>query len=360
MAINQLDCFRATVAHESHEGFLYHFGLTPDLHRRVREAHKLDEKADIAKFYGMFSPRSVGLRAPGEVKRPDFSVYFKDIEIPPRAYINGLGVLEVPGSLYHFTQYISPLRNAAKFEDIEAFPYPSVKGFLDDHMAAEVEAAHQAGVPACTWVGHMYENAWQVRGYTQFLMDTIERPEWCEYILDRFMENNLATAVAAAKAGVDLLYTGDDVANQRALMFSLPQWRKLIKSRWAKVYAAAKSIKPDIKIWYHSDGNVEDIVPDMIEIGLDILNPVQPECLDPVKLKKKYGKKLVFDGTIGTQSTMPWGTPEEVKQVVRERVKTLGYDGALILAPTHVLEPEVPIANIDAFVEAAKEFGTIL
>jgi uroporphyrinogen decarboxylase len=116
-----------------------------------------------------------------------------------------------------------------------------------------------------------------------------------------------------------------------------------------------RSINPDIQIWYHSDGNITDIIPELIDIGVTILNPLQPECLDIHKLKQEYGKHLVFDGTVGTQTTMPFGTPDEVRRVIRERKEKLGQDGALILSPTHVLEPEVPIENILAFVEACRE-----
>jgi uroporphyrinogen decarboxylase len=112
-----------------------------------------------------------------------------------------------------------------------------------------------------------------------------------------------------------------------------------------------------VRIWYHSDGNIAEIIPELIEIGVDILNPVQPECMDLVRLKQDFGDRLVFDGTIGTQSTMPFGTPEDVRTVVRDRIAKLGGDGALILSPTHVLEPEVPIENIRAFFDAAAEAG---
>jgi uroporphyrinogen decarboxylase len=360
MNTSQLDCFRATVAHQPHEGILFYASFTPDLLKRVREACGLDEKADVREYFGMYAARGVALRAPSDYRGPDFTDYFSGYDIPPGAFINGLGVLEIPGSLYHFTQYVSPLRHASRFEEIEAFPYPHVTGFTPDHMAGLVQEAHGRGRVAEAWVGHMYENSWQVRGYTQFLMDMIERPEWCEHILDRFTERNVAVATAAARAGVDLLRTGDDVANQRAMMFSAKDWRRFMKPRWARVYAAARAIRPDIEIWYHSDGNVAEIIPELIEIGVTILNPMQPECLDLLEAKRKYGDKVVFDGTIGTQSTMPWGSPAEVKGVVRERVRTLGADGALILSPTHVLEPEVPIANIRAFVEAVREFGQLV
>ena len=119
-----------------------------------------------------------------------------------------------------------------------------------------------------------------------------------------------------------------------------------------------KAVKPDMLTWFHSDGNIEAIIPDLIEIGLDILNPVQPECMDPAEIKRKYGDRLAFWGAMGTQSTMPWGTVDEVRRVVKERIETMGPEG-LLLAPTHVLEPEVPWENIEAFVDAVEEFGKV-
>ena len=350
--MTQLDCFHATMNHEPHGEFLFYAGFTPDLERRVREEFGIGE-GDIRDFFGMYNPIMPEPKPPEDYSASNYSVWFADMDVPADAFINHLGVLEIPGSMYHFTRYVSPLRNAARFGDIERYPYPNIRGFSTAHMAAEVRAAHERGMVAGCWIGHMYEDSWQTRGYEQFLMDLIERPEWCEYILDRFMERNLAIARAAAEAGVDWIKTGDDVANQNALMFSADMWRGFMKPRWAKVFSLAKSIKPDIKVWYHSDGNIESIIPELIEIGVDILNPVQPECLDLSIIKKKYGTKLVFDGTIGTQTTLPFGTPEEVRSVVGERKRTLGGDGALIISPTHVLEPEVPLENIRAFMKAA-------
>jgi uroporphyrinogen decarboxylase len=130
-------------------------------------------------------------------------------------------------------------------------------------------------------------------------------------------------------------------------------WRKFMLSRWSKVWAAAREIKPDIHIHYHSDGNIEAIIPHMTAAGVSILNPVQPECMDPAALRERY-PDLNMHGTVGTQSTMPFGTPDEVRRVVAERIDTCGANGRLILGPTHVLEPEVPIENIEAYVQAAR------
>ena len=351
--MNQLECFRATVEHRSHPGFLFYAGFTPDLEKRVREEYGIGS-GDIRDFFGMYNPVMPEMLPPDGYEPPDFYGYYEEMLGAENAFINPLGVLEIPGSMYHFTSSISPLRHAQRFVDIESFPYPGIRGFSSRHFAGEVKGAHALGKVAGCWIGHMYEDSWQIRGYEQFLMDMIDRPEWCDYILDRVKERNLEMARAAAHAEMDWIKTGDDVASQKTMMFSPELWRRFMKPRWAEVFALARSTKPDMQIWYHSDGNIEAIIPELIDIGVTILNPVQPECLDLMTIKRKYGNRLVLDGTIGTQTTMPFGNPEEVSRVVRERARDLGYDGALILSPTHVLEPEVPLENIRAFIETAK------
>ncbi|HOV21671.1 MAG TPA: uroporphyrinogen decarboxylase family protein [bacterium] len=349
--MNQLEIFQKTINHERHDEFLFYAAFTPYLLEKLCKKYKIEQE-EIIDFFGMFNP--VFVQPEEGRKEIDFSEYYRDVEIPEGSFINSLGVLEVPAGYYHFTGYISPLRNVKSISDIENFPFPQAEKFSPANMKEDVEKAHKEGKVSVCWVGHMYETSWQIRGYQEFLMDMIENPEWCEYILDRITERNIKIAELGARAGVDYIKTGDDVANQKSLMFSKEMWRKFIKSRWKKVYEKARSIKPDIQIWYHSDGNIEEIIPELIDIGVTILNPVQPECLDIYKIKREYGKYIVFDGTIGTQSTMPFGKDEDVKSVVRERKEKLGYDGALIISPTHILEPEVPIENIEAFIEECK------
>jgi uroporphyrinogen decarboxylase len=351
----QMQLFRATVEHRPHEQFLYYTRYTDPLAHKLVKALGLKSVDDIAERYGLFTPVSVGMLPPDDCVAPDFTSYFEGMDVPENATINWFGMMEIPGSMYHFTRYVSPLRNATSLDEIKSFPYPTPAGWTDSHMAAQVREAHEKGLVVTSWVGHMYEDSWQIRGYEEFLMDMHTNPDICEYVLDRISERNLVYAVAAAKAGVDYLTTGDDVANQRALMFTPKMWRHFMKPRWARVYKAARAVNPNIEIWYHSDGDIRDIIPELIEIGVTILNPVQPECMDIHQLKREYGKDLVFDGTVGTQTTMPFGTPDEVRAVVRDRKSRLGQDGALVLSPTHVLEPEVPVENIVAFYEAAAD-----
>jgi len=144
---------------------------------------------------------------------------------------------------------------------------------------------------------------------------------------------------------------------QNKMLMSPATWRRWLKPRLAQVVEAAKSVKPEIHIFYHSDGDCRAIIPDLIEIGVTVLNPVQPECMDPVQLKAEFGDRLAFWGTVGTQTTMPFETPEQVRAVVKERIETVGKGGGLLIAPTHILEPDVPWQNVLAFVEAVEEFG---
>ncbi len=353
--MTQRELFAATLAHRSTGRFLYYAGFIAETEAALRKYVNMKPEESVAERFGCFVQQNVTLREPDGHRPPSFERYFADMERPAGARINWLGVLEIPGSVFHFTHYVSPLRNCGSVAEMADFPFPSAQGYTDGHMAAEVAALHDEGLIARTWVGHQYENAWQVRGYEEFLMDMALCPEVPHFVMAQMQKPALARAVAAARAGCDMISTGDDVANQRALMFKPEQWRTFIKAYWKPVYDQARAIKPDIAIWYHSDGNIAAILPELVELGVSVLNPVQPECLDVHALKERFGAQLVLDGVIGTQSTMPFGSPAQVKAAVRQAKRDLGYDGALILSPTHVLEPDVPPRNITAFFEACAE-----
>jgi uroporphyrinogen decarboxylase len=350
-----LESFYATTEHRRPGRILYSAGFTPDLKRRVIE-HTGTEKID--RHYGFYARAGLRMKRPEDLPPLDYSRYWEGEDLPEGTRINSWGVAQAPSGFYHFFGYISPLRNASSLTEIEEYPLDDMSGWDVSHMNNEVEEAHEKGRVVVGFVGHMYETAWQIRGYEQFLMDTIERPAWAECLLQRLADQNMAKALAFAEAGADLIRCGDDVANQSTLMFSPDTWRNLIHSRWARIWKAVKEANPDSRIWYHSDGNVMDVVPELVEAGLDILNPLQPECLDIDAIHKGYGDRLSFEGCIGTQTTMPHGTPSEVRARVKEVIEKYGRNGGLMIAPTHVLEPEVPIENIDAMVDACREYGT--
>jgi len=205
-----------------------HAGFTSDLLRRLTEY--LGGESPGAHF-GIDGGRHVGLKPPEGHTPPDFSAYYPDVE--DQSQIGGNGVLREKGDFYHFTHVVSPLRNATTLKEIEEFPIETCEGWSDAHMQAEVEQAHCEGAYVVGGFGALYEEAWQIRGLEPFLIDLVTQPEFAESILDRLTERNVRCAEAIARAGADMLYSGDDVATQKGLVFHPDTWRKFIKSRWA-------------------------------------------------------------------------------------------------------------------------------
>ena len=196
----------------------------------------------------------------------------------------------------------------------------------------------------------IFETAWALRGYSQMLMDFVSNPDLAEHILNIPFQYHLAAARKLVEMGVDMVWTGDDVGMQTGMLVSPRAWRQFLKPKMAAFIAALKAINPPVKVAYHSDGNILPIIPDLIEIGLDVLNPIQPACMDPAELKKKYGDRLCFWGSIDEQSTLPFGTPEQVRAEVLARLATLGRGGGLILGPTHHVQLDTPMENFWAMV----------
>ena len=194
---------------------------------------------------------------------------------------------------------------------------------------------------------------------TQMMMDMTMEDEKAIYMLDRITEHSCQRAAAFAAAGADMIELGDDVGMQDSIMMSREMYREWLMPRLAKVIQAAKAEKPDVLIFYHTCGYVEPLIGDLIEAGVEVLNPVQPECMDFSEIHAKYGDRLSFNGTIGTQTTMPFGTPEEVREIVKRNLDIAGEKGGLLCCPTHLLEPEVPWENIEAYVNACKEYVNI-
>ena len=196
----------------------------------------------------------------------------------------------------------------------------------------------------------IFECAWGLRGYERILSDFVLNPELADQILEIPYRFHLTAAKKLVQMGVDMIWIGDDVGAQTRMLMSPAHWRKFLKPRMANFIAELKAINPQIKVAYHSDGTIYPIIPELLEIGLDILNPVQPACMDPVKLKNEYGDRLCFWGSIDEQYTLPFGTPDEVRVEVERRLKTLGRDGGLILGPTHHVQLDTPMENFWAMV----------
>jgi uroporphyrinogen decarboxylase len=196
----------------------------------------------------------------------------------------------------------------------------------------------------------VFETAWALRGLDQMLVDFVSDPDLTDQILEIPYQYHLTAAKKLVEMGVDMIWTGDDVGMQTGMLISPRTWRRFFKGRMAAFIAALKAINPAVKVAYHSDGNITPILPDLIEIGLDVLNPIQPACMDPRELKQKYGDKLCFWGSIDEQHTLPFGSPTDVRQEVLTRLETIGKGGGLILGPTHHVQLDTPMENFWAMV----------
>ena len=155
--------------------------------------------------------------------------------------------------------------------------------------------------------------------------------------------------------GVDILWCGDDFGGQQGMIMDPETWRRIFKPRIKYMFEEFRKVRSDIKIAWHSCGSILPIIPDFIELGLDILNPIQPKAvgMEPHYLKRTYGKDLVFFGGIDVQELLPFSSPQTIKDEVRRRIDILGKNGGYIIAPAHNIQADTPVENILAFFEAA-------
>ncbi|MFO7871080.1 MAG: uroporphyrinogen decarboxylase family protein [Kiritimatiellia bacterium] len=198
----------------------------------------------------------------------------------------------------------------------------------------------------------LFERSWNIRGFENALMDAITDPDFYEELLDRLMNLYLAFVEYTADLPVDGILFGDDWGEQRGVILGPDRWRRFLKPRWAKIYEAVHA-RGKIAM-SHCCGSVAEIMPDIIEMGLDVLESVQPEAagMNSYELKKKWGDKITFWGCLGSQSIIPMGTPEEIRLEARKLKTEMSRGGGYILAPAKPLQPETPVENAAAVVEA--------
>jgi uroporphyrinogen decarboxylase len=202
--------------------------------------------------------------------------------------------------------------------------------------------------------GSHFEKANNARGIENFLADLAGEPEFARKLLDRIIDKNmvmLENFLAAPE--IDGVLLGSDWGTQLDLIMSPDTWQEMIRPGEQREYDLVHEYGKDV--WVHSCGNVEKVIPSLIEMGLDVLNPVQPEAMDLTTLKQAYGDKLTFWGGISTQQALPFGTPDEVRAETRRVRDLMSKGGGYILAPSQEIQGDVPVENVIALIETAKE-----
>lgn len=288
-----------------------------------------------------------------------FQHYLPDIDVPGRR-VTEYGTMTIPSSLYHLRKLIYPMEKMESVKELEDYPFPDI---TEEWRWEGVEEKVQEYLSQGYWVrggvGSIFETAWLCRGQERFFLDLYDNPDFVSFLLDKITVDREFIGKRLAQMEVDSLSLGDDMGVQNGLIMSLPMLRQWILSRWDKVISAARAIKPDVCVDFHTDGRMQEAIPALMAIGVTAINPVQPECDDPEYLKKTFGKKLVLKGTMSARN-LTFGTPETIRAEVKVRMETGKRWGGLVLQNNNTPDRNTPYENFSAFLDAAEEYGRIV
>jgi uroporphyrinogen decarboxylase len=255
--------------------------------------------------------------------------------------------------------YRFPLSQAESIRDVESYEWfdPLAPGRFNFSEEVVRKYCKQYAIVADLETT-IFETAWYLTGLEKFLMDLLIEPPYLNPFLDKIMNINLETGKKLIELGADIIWAGDDFGTQTGMVMDPETWRRIFKPRIKYIFEEFRKVNPSIKIAWHTCGSVVPIIPDFIEIGLDILNPLQPRAqgMDPEYLVSNYGRDLIFFGGIDIQELLPLGPVMKIKDETRRRMEIFGRYNGYIVAPAHNIQPDTPVEHIMALFEAVKEF----
>ena len=278
----------------------------------------------------------------------------------PVTYGDGSGA----GTYSEVTEY--PLEKASSVDEVESYPkWPRADWFDYECVRRQARQARQTG-KVVVFMGDRLNRCAQlkpamyVRGVEQILMDTAINPQIAKAVFHRiadFYAEYARRTLEAAEGNIDIFFTGDDFGTQDNTFMYADMWRRLLRDGFKQFIDIGHQF--GCKVAHHTCGCVLSLIPDFIKCGLDILNPLQPDVagMDYQKIKEKFGDGICFHGAISIQKTMPYGTPEDIRSEVRDRVEKLAPRGGYIFCTAHNIQVDTPIGNIEALFEACREYG---
>lgn len=333
---NNREWIERTLRHEETGKVPYNFMFSPPALRRAESHYGSGLEGVIDLPMRMTGPKSIkplyaDPKIYGETIKDEFGVVWSTSEIDRGAPI-GPCLREPDLSNYAFPAADPEYR----FEDIGAW------------------CAKQKGHFCVVWVGDLWERATFMRGMEDILLDVALNPEFVEALLRGLTDRILGTMeILFARFEFEGIAVSDDYGTQRAMVISPRDWRKFIKPCLAQIYGLAK--KHGRAVFHHSCGNFIPVIPDMIDLGLDILHPIQPEAMEGAFLKREFGKRLTFCGGISTQGLLVTGTPDQVRAEIRRLKREMAGGGGYILEPGITIQDDVPLANIVAMIDEARQ-----
>jgi uroporphyrinogen decarboxylase len=360
--MNHRERFLTTLSHREPDRVPRFASLTPGLleafHERVGDVSPSE--------YWDWDIAGVGFRRPDPL--PDLMASFgryhahRDVEwvidwelsdFPPE-----WGVATRPAHFWHLSAPLSPMANFESVEELQEYPFPDyVNEWRHDHLEGQVAQLKNEGYPVDAHVGWIFQTAWSLRSEVKLFEDFFVHPEFADALLTRITEIRIAQAVRLVEAGVDSISLNDDIGGQKTMILSPTMWREWLKPRMAGLICAIRRVNPDVLFRYHSDGYLIPVIPDLIEMGVTSLRTLQPESMDVFELKRRFGSQIGMEGTIGLQGVLKDGTPDDVRQMIREQCEGLMPGGGWIGSPGNGLTPDIPIDNVLAMFTALDEYG---
>ena len=325
-----------TISHQGEWPVPYNFTFSPPARKKIEKFYGTDAIEEILDFPIRMSalksikPLYADPAVFGKTARDEFGVVWSTNELDRGSPVGP--VLLAPD----FSGYQFPDAAAAyRFEELGDW--------------CENNQEHYTIV----WIGDLWERATFMRGMEGLLQDLTLNPEFVEELLGHLTDYVLQSMeILFDKFEFDAVALSDDYGTQQSLLISPADWRRFIKPRLVEIYTFAK--KHNRRVFHHSCGNIISIVGDMIDIGLDILHPIQPEAMDIFKLKREFGAAVTFCGGIRTQDILPRGTVEQVRAEIKRLKQDMGKGGGYILEPGITIQADVPLDNLVAMIDEAR------
>jgi len=312
----------------------------------------------LAKYYGdtrltdhSFFSQWVGNHIKMVMPQSGHQFHGLETEIQPGLWRNGWGIIWDCRGLYGEGEWGSPMNILLPKPNIKNYvfpPPPNPEDFAHfPHFIIKNREYFLVGEE-----GHLFEVAWALRGMENLLQDMLLHPRFVDKLMRTITEHYLTFIKQAVRYDVNAFIFGDDWGAEQGLIMGPKLWRRFIKPymklMFDEVHAANKFVV------LHSDGDITEIMPDLIEIGLDVYNPFQPDVMNVYEIKKRYGDQFCFYGGISIQNLLPFGTPQQIKSEVQHMIHKIGKGGGYILAPSHAVLADTPVENMVAFIEAVQ------
>ncbi len=276
---------------------------------------------------------------------PFFHIEAARRPLGPDRYVDAFGCTWRAGHAPHLED--SPLKEPS----LRGYEFPDLCEESYFHGAGEFLAEHGDRFVLCGDAHGLFDRCWALRGMEAFLTDMVLHPVFAEELLEALTELHLRLVERIAGYPFDGFRFGDDWGAQRGLLMGPERWRKLIKPRAGRIFERVRA--KGMVVMVHTCGDVTEIVPDLIDIGVQILNPLQPEAMDMLEIKRRYGHALCLNGGVSSQHTLPRGTAEEVRCEAEACLRYLGRGGGYVFSPAKAILPDVPPENAVALIDAA-------